>query len=147
MNKILCALALAVLMAGPGRATPAGVTAVESTKRVFPDSQIERNIRAKLAKGKLNTDHFTVSVKNGIATFEGRTGIIQHKGSATRIAHTSGAPVVHNNIVISDEAKAKAAAKLEAIRPSHAGSAIAESTAGAPGPSGPPRAKVILGGK
>ena len=147
MTKILCALALAVVMAGPGRAIPAGVTAAASTKRVLPDSHIERNIRTKLAKGKLNADHFTVSVKNGIATFEGKTSVIQHKGSATRIAHTSGAPVVHNNIVNSDDAKAKAAAKLEAIRPSHTSPATTEPTPGALAPSGPPRARVILGGK
>ncbi len=62
------------------------------------------------------TEHFTVSVQNGVATFEGKTNVIQHKGVATRIAHSSGAIGVQNHIQISEAAKAAAAAKLARYR-------------------------------
>jgi hypothetical protein len=76
------------------------------------DAQIERTIRLKLAKSKLNADHFTVSVTKGVATIEGSTSIMQHKGAMTRIAKASGATSVRNNIRISDAAKAKAISGL-----------------------------------
>lgn len=76
------------------------------------DAQIERAIRTKLAKSKLSADHFTFSVTKGVATLEGSTSVMQHKGAMTRIAKTSGATSVHNNIRISDAAKAKATAAL-----------------------------------
>lgn len=78
----------------------------------LPDAQIERNIRAKFAKSKINVEHFTVSVQSGVATIEGKTNVIQHKGVATRLARTGGALAVQNHIQISEEARAKAAAKL-----------------------------------
>ena len=56
-----------------------------------PDSQIEAAIRARLAKSKINADHFTVHVQGGVATLEGRTDVIQHKGVATRLAKSGGA--------------------------------------------------------
>jgi len=81
------------------------------------DAQIERNIRARLAKSKMAaTEHFTVSVQNGVATLEGKTNVIQHKGVATRIAKMGGALAVQNHIQISEEAKAKAAARLAKYR-------------------------------
>ena len=83
-----------------------------STPRQLPDAQIERTIKAKLAKSKLNADHFTVTVQNGTATIEGSTNILQHKGVMTRMARTSGAATVQNNIRVSDEAKASAAQRL-----------------------------------
>ena len=48
-----------------------------------------------------------------MATIEGRTNVIQHKGVATRLAKTGGAVAVNNHIQISDAAKQKAAANLE----------------------------------
>jgi len=83
---------------------------------VAPDAQIERTIRAKFAKSKINAEHFTVTVQNGVAIIEGKTGVIQHKGTATRLAKTGGALAVQNHIQISEEARAKAAAKLSANR-------------------------------
>lgn len=80
------------------------------------DVQIERNIRAKFAKSKINVEHFTVTVQSGVATIEGKTNVIQHKGVATRLAKTGGALAVQNHIQISDEARAKAAAKLAKAR-------------------------------
>jgi hypothetical protein len=77
------------------------------------DTQIEAAIRAKLAKSKIAADKFTVHVQGGVATFEGRTDVLQHKGVATRMAKSAGAVAVKNNIVASDAAKAKARGNLE----------------------------------
>jgi hypothetical protein len=51
-------------------------------------------------------------VRNGVATLDGKTNVIQHKGVATRLAKKGGAIAVQNHIQVSDEAKAKAAATL-----------------------------------
>ena len=77
------------------------------------DAQIEAAIRAKLAKSKIGADGFTVRVQGGVATFEGRTDVVQHKGVATRMAKTSGAVAVNNRIQVSDAARKRAAASLE----------------------------------
>lgn len=76
------------------------------------DAEIEAAIRVKLAKSKIGKDGITVHVKNGIATWQGSTNVMQHKGAATRMAKTAGATQVVNNIKISDEARAKAAGDL-----------------------------------
>lgn len=76
------------------------------------DLEVEAAIKAKLAKSKIGKDGFQVHVKNGIATWQGTTQVMQHKGAATRMAKTAGAIQVVNNIKISDEAKQKAAGNL-----------------------------------
>jgi hypothetical protein len=86
--------------------TPAGTSAQE-------DKQIEATIRAKLAKSKIGKDGFTVRVQGGIAYWDGKTEVVQHKGSATRMAKTAGAKSVVNNIKVSDAAKEKAADNLD----------------------------------
>jgi osmotically-inducible protein OsmY len=126
VKKYLCALVFAAAIAGLGQAATVAASGAAVSKspakapaaqRVLPDAQIERNIRAKLAKSKISlTDHFTVSVQNGVATLQGKTNVIQHKGVATRLAKSGGALAVRNQIQVSDEAKAKAAAKLAKYR-------------------------------
>ena len=86
--------------------TPGGTNAQE-------DKQIEATIRAKLAKSKVGKDGFTVRVQGGIAYWEGSTDVVQHKGTATRMAKTAGAKSVVNNIKVSDAGKEKAADNLE----------------------------------
>jgi hypothetical protein len=108
------ALALAVVFAGLSQAAPV-VKPVAGASKV-PDAQVERTIRAKFAKSKINAEHFTVSVQNGVATIEGKTNVIQHKGVATRLAKTGGAVAVQNHIQVSDAAKAKAAGRLAKYR-------------------------------
>jgi hypothetical protein len=115
VRKFVSALALAVVFAGLSQATPV-VKPVAGASRV-PDAQIERAIRAKFAKSKINVEHFSVSVQNGVATIEGKTNVIQHKGVATRLAKTGGAAAVQNHIQVSEAAKAKAAARLAQYRP------------------------------
>jgi hypothetical protein len=77
------------------------------------DAQIEGAIKAKLAKSKIGADGFKVRVQGGVATWEGRTNVVQHKGAATRMAKTAGAVAVNNHIEVSDAAKKKVADNLE----------------------------------
>jgi osmotically-inducible protein OsmY len=124
VTKLISTLVLFAAFAGQSQAataTPAAATVVKPTSvkpvvHLVPDAQIERTIRAKFAKSKINAEHFTVTVQNGVAIIEGKTGVIQHKGTATRLAKTGGALAVQNHIQISEEARAKAAAKLSANR-------------------------------
>jgi hypothetical protein len=78
----------------------------------FSDAEIEATIKAKLANSKIGKDGFQVHVKGQIATWTGSTGVMQHKGAATRMAKAAGAIQVVNNIKVSDQAKAKAAGNL-----------------------------------
>ena len=77
------------------------------------DKEMEAVIRTKLDKSKIGKDGFTVRVQGGVAFWEGSTGVVQHKGAATRMARTAGARRVVNNIKISDAAKTAASANLE----------------------------------
>jgi BON domain len=69
------------------------------------DAQIEAAIRTKLAKSKIGKDGFTFRVQRGVVTWEGSTSVMQHKGSATRMARTAGAAQVVNNIQVNITAK------------------------------------------
>ncbi|HYV62413.1 MAG TPA: BON domain-containing protein [Bryobacteraceae bacterium] len=77
------------------------------------DVQIEAEIRARLAKSVIGKDGFTVRVQGGVAYWDGTTDVVQHKGSATRMAKSAGAKKVVNNIKVGDAAKQKAAGNLE----------------------------------
>ncbi len=89
---------------------------VQTPTPKLSDAEIEQKLKAKLAKSKMAANGFTVKVSNGTATIEGKANVIQHKGSMTRMAKTSGATRVVNNIQISEEAKAKAREKLASGR-------------------------------
>ncbi len=88
-------------------------TAKTAPATAHSDAQIEALIRTKLAKSKIGKDGFHFHVQHGVVTWEGTTNVIQHKGSATRMARTAGATQVVNNIQISASAKAKATANLK----------------------------------
>ena len=94
---------------------PAGA-AKAPAKKAQPaksDAQIEAAIKAKLAKSpKLSQEHLQVRVQGGVATFEGKTEVVQHKGTATRMAKSAGAVAVNNHIQVSEAAKEKAAGNL-----------------------------------
>jgi hypothetical protein len=77
------------------------------------DKVIEAAIKAKLDKSKIGKDGFKVRVQGGVATWEGTTDVMQHKGAATRMAKTAGAKKVVNNIKIGDAAKQKSTDNLE----------------------------------
>jgi osmotically-inducible protein OsmY len=100
---------LAVLLSAAGLqaasgSVPATHPAGASVSRPS-DSEIEQKIHTKLAKSKIGLDGFVARVHGGVVTWEGRTGVPQHKGAATRMAKTSGAVRVVNNIQISGGAK------------------------------------------
>ena len=122
-------MALAVLAAGAW----AGSSAPSVNRAYTPglsDAQVERDIKARLARSaKLSVDKFTVKVQGGIATFEGKTNVIQHKGAATRMAKTAGAKAVVNNIQISDAARKAAADRLRQGKAKAAGTATASTAA------------------
>jgi hypothetical protein len=85
----------------PGAAAPA--------KAQLSDTQIEKDIRARLARSKMAADNFTVRVQGGIATWEGKTDVIQRKGAA----RSAGAKAVVNNIKVSEAARRQASAQLD----------------------------------
>lgn len=126
MGKISI-LAFACLLAGvacasapqaPKTAAPVHQRAASPAEPVKPrlsDAQIEANIRAKFAKSK-SASKFTVRVQGGVATIEGKTEVVQHKGVATRMAKTGGALAVNNHVEVSDAAKKKASDNLETGR-------------------------------
>ncbi len=64
------------------------------------DAQIEAKLHDKLAKSVIGKDGFVAKVKGGVVYWEGSTVIAQHKGAATRMAKSSGARRVVNNIVV-----------------------------------------------
>jgi len=76
------------------------------------DAAIEQSIHTRLAKSKIAADKFQFKVQGGVVTIEGKTNVIQRKGAATRMARAAGATQVVNKIVISEEARQKAAANI-----------------------------------
>jgi osmotically-inducible protein OsmY len=96
----------------PAHTTPAPVKA-PTQQPAKSDTAIEAAIRAKFAKSKIDAEKFQVHVQGGVATIEGKTNVVQHKGTATRLAKTGGAIAVNNHIQISDAAKKKAADNLD----------------------------------
>ena len=100
--------------APPHQREPAPKPATQQpAKPAMSDVRLEAAIRAKFARSKIDADKFQVHVQGGVATIEGRTDVVQHKGVATRLAKTGGALGVNNHIQVSDAAKEKAAANLE----------------------------------
>ena len=95
------------------KAAPAKAPSGTKASPTQSDAQIEADIRAKFGKSKINADKFQVHVQGGVATIEGRTDVIQHKGTATRLAKNAGAAAVSNRIQISEAARQKAAGNLE----------------------------------
>lgn len=112
------AVAFLILLFVPLWAAPAASRPTASTvvPKGLSDAQIEQDLRARLSRSKLASRKFQFRVQGGVATLTGRTEIIQHKGIMTRMAKSSGARAVVNNIEISEAARAKAAARLESGR-------------------------------
>jgi hypothetical protein len=93
---------------------PVAATAKRDAARPkLSDAQLEAAIRAKFAKSKINAEKFTVRVQGGVATVEGKTDVVQHKGVATRMCKTAGAAAVNNRVQVSEAAKEKASGNLE----------------------------------
>jgi len=92
--------------------TPAKV----AKQRAISDAELEKAIRERFAASKISRHHFQVHVQGGVATIEGQTDVLQHKGTATRLAKNAGATKVINRVVVSEAAKEKAARNLAAGR-------------------------------
>ena len=122
MRKVSALLAIGLVMAALslGQTKPAPAHQRETTPAPAKtagvpkksDKEIEAVIRAKFAKSKISTDKFTVRVQGGVATIDGKTDVLQHKGTATRMCKTAGAVAVNNRVQVSDAAKRKAAGNL-----------------------------------
>lgn len=120
------ALAMLTALAGFAQAQPAAKPAPTSKKVIKPaattrgsanrlapsDIQIEKDIRERFAASKIAADKFEVHVQGGRATITGKTDVLQHKGTATRMAHSAGATDVVNKVEPSEAAREKAAANL-----------------------------------
>ena len=118
MPKIFVTIVVALCLAYPGGAQQGAKQAVKKAPpaqgtSAQQDKDIESRIREKLAKSKIGKDGLKVRVQGGVAYWEGSTSVVQHKGSATRMAKAAGAKKVVNNIKVSDEAKQAAASNLE----------------------------------
>lgn len=83
----------------------------------FSDGEIEQKIKTKLAKSKIGKDGFVPKVKGGVVTWTGHTSVPQHKGAATRMAKSSGAVRVVNNIEIASGTKPGQPARHAKVEP------------------------------
>jgi hypothetical protein len=91
---------------------PAPAKAAPAARPALTDAQMEAAIRARFSKSKIGADKFQVHVQGGVATIEGRTDVVQHKGTATRIARSAGAVAVNNRVQPSEAARQKASENL-----------------------------------
>ena len=107
---------LATALVGHAAAASTRSTTTAASHAATPsDAEIEATLRTKLAKSKIGKDGFKFHVSHGTVTWEGTTAVMQHKGSATRMAHSAGASKVVNNIQITGGAKAFGAVKKAAV--------------------------------
>lgn len=126
--RFIPALAFFAAVAGSSQASPADKPVPSKTtsnvhargapmrSNALSDADLEKAIAARFARSKISTNKFTCHVQGGVATLEGKTEIIQHKGTATRLAKSAGAIAVVNHIQISQAAKDKAANNLASGR-------------------------------
>ncbi|HEY3936019.1 MAG TPA: BON domain-containing protein [Bryobacteraceae bacterium] len=105
MRRILALLLLPFVAGVLTLPALAGASAKTASVRaqdrpVVSDTQLDATLRAKLAKSKIGKDGFHFRVQRGVVTWEGTTSVPQHKGAATRMARSSGALQVINNIKV-----------------------------------------------
>jgi len=111
-RPVLAVLALSLATAVAATKTPSAAPVRPAARPSLPDAEIEKAIRARFAASKISTHHFQVHVQGGVATIEGQTDVLQHKGTATRLAKSAGAIRVVNRVAVSQAAKDKAAKNL-----------------------------------
>lgn len=93
--------------------SPASAKKAPARSQAPSDLEIEKELRARLARSKMAADKFQVRVSGGVATIEGRTAVIQRKGAMTRMAKAAGAKKVVNKIEIDEAARERASANLQ----------------------------------
>lgn len=105
------------------------------------DSQIEANLRERLAKSVIGKDGFVPKVKDGVVYWSGATAVPQHKGAATRMAKSAGARRVVNNIRVSGAKPKETAAPPVSAAPAQVNKPSAKSSTAAskaePAPEAP----------
>jgi osmotically-inducible protein OsmY len=105
-------LALCALLPALAQTVTPKKTAPRPAFGASEDRQLENAIRARFADSGIASDKFQVHVQGGVATLEGHTDVLQHKGTATRLAKSMGARQVVNRIEVSEAARQKAAGNL-----------------------------------
>jgi osmotically-inducible protein OsmY len=110
LRRWIPALILITVSAVAAQSRPPARPAAE--KAPPTDAELAGEIRKRLARSKCAADNFSVHVRGGVATLEGRTDVVQRKGAATRMAKNAGARKVINKIQVSAAAKQKASANL-----------------------------------
>ena len=111
MCKILALLLLpllpltAVVTPISAATSPTTKAAATPSRGSVSDEQLEATIKTTLSKSKIGKDGFHFKVQRGVVTWEGTTNIGQHKGAATRMARSSGAAQVINNIKVLNTGK------------------------------------------
>jgi hypothetical protein len=118
MNQLRRILGVAVLAVSCGwsQSRPAAQAHKRPAAPVaakLTDAELEKAVRARFSRSKIDANHFTVKVQGGVATLEGKTDVIQHKGTATRLAKSAGAKSVNNRIQVSQASRDRAKANLE----------------------------------
>src|ERR1700737_4484742 len=117
MYRLLSCLVL-LAAAGFSQTAPAAKPASPTVKKASgghsasDDTQVEKAIRSRFAASKISKNKFEVHVQGGVATITGKTDVLQHKGTATRLAKSAGAKEVVNKIEVSESARNKAASNL-----------------------------------
>src|SRR5438132_5302533 len=114
MYRLLYCLAL-LAIAGLSQTPPAARPVTKksaSGSSAANDAALEKDIRARFARSKINADKFEVHVQGGVATITGKTDVLQRKGTATRLARTAGAVQVVNQVQVSNAAKQRASQNL-----------------------------------
>jgi osmotically-inducible protein OsmY len=112
ITLFLLSAGLASAATATATARKPAVSAAHGKQAAVPDAELEKSIRARFATSKISTHHFQVHVQGGVATLEGQTDVLQHKGTATRLAKNMGAVRVVNKIQVSEAAREKAAGNL-----------------------------------
>ena len=123
IRRSLPLLAFFATLAGFSETPPAAKPVPPATKKIGTsrgsadrlapaDAELEKAIRSRFAASKIGADKFEVHVQGGRATLTGNTGVLQHKGTATRLARAAGAKDIENKIEPSEAAKEKAGANL-----------------------------------
>ncbi|MEO8660201.1 MAG: hypothetical protein ABI693_17150 [Bryobacteraceae bacterium] len=128
MRRVAIRAAAVCVLAAFGLAMGAAAPATSGkTKPQLRDNGLRDEIVTRLARSKSADDHFQIHVQGTSVTISGKTDVVQHKASATRMAKSAGALTVVNKIEVSAAGKAKSTAGLRRAGLQHRSEAAARS--------------------
>jgi len=122
VRQAVLAVAIVWIAGGPAHAQStaahkrAAPTKTGNAQAALSDREIEEAIRVKLLGSAIADDHFEFHLQGGVATIEGHTDLVAHKGAATTLAKAAGAIGVVNRIEVSETARDRARSNLESGR-------------------------------